>query len=93
MSNNVSVDPPGGVNLTITIIALIGTALSIVGFIAHYIPHYQYAEFCDIMNDINSRFPDNDWQWPSNSRSRLWQQYRRYALPQDIRSSVLNYNG
>ena len=76
-----SVDPPGGVNLTLAILALVGAALSIVGFIAHYIPRHQYCDFCIIVHDINNIFADNDWLLllPSDQRSGLYQRYCRHV--------------
>lgn len=78
-----SVNPPGGVNLTLAIFALVGTFLSIAGFIAaHYIPRHQYGDFCGILNDIYNIFADDDWQMvlPSDQRSQLILRYSRHVL-------------
>jgi hypothetical protein len=79
-----SVNPPGGVNLTLAIFALVGAVLSIAGFIAHYIPHRQYVDFCNILDNINNIFADDDWQLllPSYEKSALSRRYCRhvYAL-------------
>jgi hypothetical protein len=76
-----NVNPPGGVNLTLAIFALAGAALSIVGFIAHYIPRHQYGDFCSTLHEINDIFADDDWQLllPSDQRSRLYWRYCRHV--------------
>lgn len=76
-----SVNPPGGVNLTLAIFALVSTALSIVGFIAHYIPCHQYGDFCSIFHDINDIFADDDWQLllPSDRRTELYRRHGRHV--------------
>ena len=72
-------NPPGGVNLTLAIFALVGATISIVGFIAHYIPRHQYTVFCGILDDIHKIFEDDDWQLllPSDQR---FQRYLRHVL-------------
>lgn len=77
-----NVNPPGGVNLTLAIFALVGAFLSIVGFFAHYIPRHQYGVFCGIVNDIYNVFADEDWQLvlPSDQRSQLILRYCRHVL-------------
>ena len=86
-----SVNPPGGVNLTVAIFALVGAAISIVGFIAHYSPRHQYGDLCSILQDLNNIFADyecqegnNNSQWllllPSELRSRLYQQFCRHVM-------------
>ena len=74
-------NPPGGVNLTIAIFALVGAVFSIVGFIVHYSPRHQYGDFCSILHDINDIFADYELLslLPSDQGSRLYQRYRRHV--------------
>ena len=76
-----NVDPPDGVNLALAIFTLVGVALSIVGFIAHYIPNHQYGDLCSILHDINNIFVDDDWLLllPSDQSFRLYRRYCRHV--------------
>lgn len=88
-----TINPPGSVNLVIAIFALVGATMSIVGFIAHYLPRQQYADFCNILHHIHSIHAVDDWQWSSDQRSKLLQRYCRYVSPQDMQSLTLNCDG
>ena len=75
-----SSNPPGGVNLTVAIFSLVGAALSIVCFIAHYSPRHQYGDFCSILRDISDFFSDYKWlSLPSEESSKLYQRYLRHV--------------
>ena len=79
--NSNSVNIPGGVNLTIAICALVGATLSIVGFFAHYVPHHQYRQFCETIQDVNIII-DNDWR--GQPPDDLWFHYNMYVSPQNM---------
>jgi hypothetical protein len=76
-----SLNLPGGVNLTLAIITLVGAALSIGGFIAYYIPNHQYGDFCNILDNINNIFAVDDWKLslPSDQRSTVLHRYCRHV--------------
>ena len=87
-----SVNPPGGLNLTVAIFALIGAAISIAGFVAHYSPCQQYGDLCIKVKDIGDIFEDyehqepegnNNSHWflllPSDQRGKLYSQYCRHV--------------
>ena len=80
-----SVNPPGGVNLTVAIFGLVGAAFSVVGFIAHYSPRRQYGDFCRVFRDINDIISDYDLCNNDSSelslfqRSSLYRGYCRYV--------------
>lgn len=88
-----SVNPPGGLNLTLAILALLSAALSIVGFIAHYIPRHQYGDFCSILLEINDIFADDDWLslLPPDQRSRLYRRYCRHVHYALLSSSFVGW--
>jgi hypothetical protein len=91
--STMSVNPPGGVNFTVAIFALVGATFSIMGFIvAHYSPRHQYGDFCRILHDINDIFSDYEWLslLPSDQSSELYVRYCRHVLHELLGSSCIS---